>query len=225
MPAYGEAITLTATVTANSPGAGMPTWTVDFYDGDTLAGTGTLDESGEATFTTTLGALDDGTHTITAVYEGDDDFSTSTSTGISVAVGQDTRGRRRCRRLDPAVYGDTVTLTVTVTADEPGSGVPTGTVDFYDGDTLLGTGTLDESGEATLPVSDLVVGTHEITAVYEGDTDFSGSTASSVSLDVTQQATTTTLSPSTGPTVYGQSVMLTATVAGVSGVRTFPRGR
>ena len=117
-----------------------------------------------------------------------------------------------------------MTLTVTVTADEPGSGVPTGTVDFYDGDTLLGTGTLDESGEATLPVSGFVVGTHEITAVYEGDTDFAGSTASAVSLDVTQQATTTTLSPSTGPAVYGQSVMLTATVAGVSGGADLPTG-
>ena len=150
----------------------MPTGTVDFYDGDTLIGTGTLDESGEATFTTTS-ALDYGTHTITAVYEGDDDFSTSTSTGISVAVGQDTT-TATVSPLDPAVYGDTVTLTVTVTADEPGSGVPTGTVDFYDGDTLLGTGTLDESGEATLPVSGLVVGTHEITAVYEGDTRLRG---------------------------------------------------
>ena len=68
------------------------------------------------------------------------------------------------------------------------------------------------------------MGTHEITAVYEGDTDFSGSTASSVSLDVTQQATTATLSPSTGPTVYGQSVMLTATVAGVSGGTDLPTG-
>src|SRR5262249_7354325 len=36
---YGQAVTLTATVTANAPGSGTPTGTVSFYDGTTLLGT------------------------------------------------------------------------------------------------------------------------------------------------------------------------------------------
>ena len=161
--------------------------------------------------------------TASLAYEGDDNFTTSTSPMITVAVGQDTT-TATVSPLDPAVYGDTVTIMVTVTANSPGSGVPTGTVKFYDHGTLLGCEPLDGSGVATLPVSDLGVGTHCITAVYKGDTDFVCSRATAVSFDVTQQATTTTLSPSTGPAVYGQSVMLTATVAGVSGGADLPTG-
>ena len=102
MAAYGEVITLTATVTVIRRG-GMPTGTVDFYDGDTLIGTGRW-MSRARPRSLLCRRLDYGMHTITAVYEGDDDFSTSTSTGISVAVGQDTT-TATVSPLDPAVYG------------------------------------------------------------------------------------------------------------------------
>src|SRR5262249_3182758 len=61
-----------------------------------------------------------------------------------------------------AVFGQTVTLTATVTA--LGGVVPTGGVRFMDGNTNLGIESLDANGQATLPVS-LGVGTHALTAV------------------------------------------------------------
>ena len=72
-----------------------------------------------------------------------------------------------------------VTLTATVTDATPGStGTPTGTVSFYDGSSLLGTGTLS-SGAATLSTTALNAGaTNVITAVYGGDTNFMGSNTS-----------------------------------------------
>ncbi|MDV9203194.1 Ig-like domain-containing protein, partial [Streptomyces sp. Wh19] len=58
----------------------------------------------------------------------------------------------------------------------PGAGTPTGTVDFFDGATLLGTGTLS-GGVATFTTSTLAIGTHPLTAVYNGDANFTSSTS------------------------------------------------
>ena len=66
-----------------------------------------------------------------------------------------------------------MTFTATVTSR---GGTPTGTVTFKDGSSTLGTGTVS-SGKAKLTTSKLSVGTHTITAVYGGSTDFSGSTS------------------------------------------------
>ena len=80
----GQSVTFTAAITAVSPGAGTPSGIVTFYDnGSTMLGTGTL-TGGVTTFTTTTLPL--GSNSITAVYSGDTDFSTSTSVAVSQTV-------------------------------------------------------------------------------------------------------------------------------------------
>ncbi|MBN2463258.1 MAG: Ig-like domain repeat protein, partial [Dehalococcoidia bacterium] len=74
---YGEPVSFTTTVTAMPPGAGIPTGTVNFKEGATTLDTGTLDASGQATFTTS--SLSVGNHTITTEYGGDGDFNASAS--------------------------------------------------------------------------------------------------------------------------------------------------
>ena len=69
-----------------------------------------------------------------------------------------------------------VKFTATVSAVAPGSGTPTGTVTFYDGTTVLGTASM-RRGIATFTISSMSVGTHSITAVYSGDTNFQTSTS------------------------------------------------
>ena len=76
---------------------------------------------------------------------------------------------------NPAMQGDHVTLTATV------GGGQTGTVTFYDGTTVLGTVTIN-GDIATLVISTLAPGTHSITAVYNGDANFSSATSAPVSL-------------------------------------------
>ena len=62
----------------------------------------------------------------------------------------------------------TVTLTAVVT-NKDGSNTPgVGQVDFYDGSTDLGSSTLDSTGTATLTTSFIELGSHTITAVYDG---------------------------------------------------------
>jgi hypothetical protein len=69
-----------------------------------------------------------------------------------------------------------VTLTATVSAVAPGSGKPTGSVTFMDGSTVLGTANLN-NGTASISTSGLSVGSHSITAVYNGNPNFTASTS------------------------------------------------
>ena len=84
----GRAVTFTATVTARVSGAGIPTGQVIFYDGATSLGTGTLDGSGKATFSTAALSFAGSPHSITAAYSADANFQPSTSPAISQVVNK-----------------------------------------------------------------------------------------------------------------------------------------
>jgi hypothetical protein len=77
----GASVTLTAAV---SGAGGTPTGTVTFSDGGTQLGTGTLNSSGQAAYSTSSLAV--GTHSLTAAYGGDTNFAASTSSAVSVTV-------------------------------------------------------------------------------------------------------------------------------------------
>jgi hypothetical protein len=79
---------------------------------------------------------------------------------------------------NPSHFGQAVTFTATVTAQQGFyKGTPTGTVSFYDGTTNIGNSNLNSSGVATLTTSTLSVGTHSMTATYNGDANFATSTS------------------------------------------------
>jgi sugar lactone lactonase YvrE len=69
-------------------------------------------------------------------------------------------------------------LTFTARVTSATSGTPTGSVNFMDGSTSLGSATLDNTGYATLTLSTLSAGSHSITTVYAGDTNFTTNTSS-----------------------------------------------
>jgi len=81
---YGQPITFTATVTTS--GSIAPTGTVNFRSGSYGIGTGTLNASGVATFTTSL--LKPGLYRITALYNGDASNLHSISAVLYQAVKQ-----------------------------------------------------------------------------------------------------------------------------------------
>jgi len=74
------AVTFTATVASTT---GTPTGMVGFYDGTTLLGSATL-AHGTAAYTTSV--LTSGADSIKAIYSGDANFSTATSTAVSETV-------------------------------------------------------------------------------------------------------------------------------------------
>ncbi len=103
-------------------------------------------------------------------------------------------------------FGQDVTLTATFTATQVGSSPMTGTVDFYDGSTYLGTAAMpppgasaviaagravgeSTSGSAALPTNALSPGTHTITAVYSGNAMYGPATTQTSATVVVDQAT------------------------------------
>ncbi|MFL6025026.1 MAG: beta strand repeat-containing protein [Marmoricola sp.] len=166
--AYGDAVTVTSTVVGLSPAVGKPTGLVQVWEGDELLGSTSLvpasaANTSKATFvTTSLGA---GTHTLKAVYVGNFNFDGSQGTASQV-VGQVPTVTGIASSGTPAVYGDTVTFTATVTTS---AGSPTGTVTFKEGSTVLGAAPLGSGGQAALSVPGLHTGTHAVTASYGGD--------------------------------------------------------
>src|SRR5207244_4266171 len=94
----------------------------------------------------------------------------------------------------------------------PGSGTPTGGVEFFADGTSFGTGTLSSGSTVSPPISSLGVGVHTVTGTYTGDPGFVTSTAS-VTQTVGQSGSATTVSSSANPSVSGQPVIFTAHIA------------
>ena len=186
---------------------GIPTGTVTYFDGKTQIGTSTLDILGLTSFN--ISTLSAGSHTITAVYSGDNTFLGSTSNIVIQKVHYDTK-TTLTSSVNPSISGQSVRFTATVTA---AAGTPTGTVTFNDGFTVLGTGTLS-GGKATYTTSALSVGSHPITASYGGDATNDVST-SNVLVQVvnSKPKAIVNLSSSLNPSVYGQSVSFTTTLS------------
>jgi hypothetical protein len=204
----GQSVTFTATVTSTSPGTGTPTGTVTFYNGNTFLAQETL-SSGKASFPTST--LPVGSNSITAVYSGDGNYLGITSSIVKQTVSQDSTKTVVKSSGNPSVFGQSVTFTATVTVKSPGTGTPAGTVIFYNGGTELGPGTLNGSGQATYSTSSLAVGTHSITAVYQGATDYASSTSSAINQKVNKAGTTTAIAGPGDPAPNTQ-VQFTATV-------------
>src|SRR5207253_1431361 len=108
-----------------------------------------------------------------------------------------------------------VTVTATVT-QASGTVTPTGTVTFKDGATTLGTGALDGSGQAKFAISSLSVSNHILSSVYGGDGNYNTSTSTNFTQTVNKASSATALASSFNPSVFGQSVTFTATVAAVA---------
>ena len=167
---YGQGVTFTATVTS-SIGPPPDGETVTFEQGSTVLGTGTL-SGGTATFSAST--LAPGTKSIKAFYGGDASFAASTSTAVSQVIGKASSTTTLTSSLNPSAYGQSVTFTATVSPQF--SGTPTGTVVFKDGTKTLKSVTLS-GGVASYMVSTLAVGSHGITANYNGSMDFTASSA------------------------------------------------
>ncbi len=206
---YGQNVTLTATVSAKAPGAGTPTGTVTFLDGTTTLSTATLTNG---TVNIGVPSLPVGSNSITVSYSGDTNFTGSTSAALTQTVKEASTTTKLTSSANPSVYGQSVTFTATVTAKSPGSGTPTGMVTFLDGITTMAVLPLSGGTVAYTPPAPLSVGSHSITVQYASDGNFAASTSSALSQTVHKSATTTTLTSSENPSVFGDNVTFTVTV-------------
>jgi ELWxxDGT repeat protein len=217
----GQPVTFTATVT---PAHGvLDGGSVDFTDGSTDLGTVAVGAGGQASLSVALAV---GTHHVTAVYLGDANFNGSTSGAVTVTVtsGIDTTTALSVSATSVGA-GEPVTFTATVSS-ALGS-VDGGSVDFRDGQTDLGSVSVDGNGVATLTAT-LPIGPHDVNAVYSGDAAFNGSTSPSVHVAVhpvfSPAEGRVTLTASSTSLSDGQPVTFTATVDQIAGGSLPPGG-
>lgn len=203
----GQASTFSVTVSGAS-GVPTPAGTVTLNFGDGSSQAVLTLSSGTASTTHTYATAAHFTTVLT--YSGDTNYTGTTITG-PFTVGQATSGTSVSSSANPSPFGLPVTFTATVTGVSP-----TGTVQFLDSATLIGSGTLS-SGQATLTTSALSPGARSITAVYGGDSNNAGSTSPVLTQTISLSSTTTALASSKNPSDVGQPVTFTATVTSAGG--------
>jgi Bacterial Ig-like domain (group 3) len=205
---YNQQVTFTAVVTATS---GSPTGLVTFKDGASILGTGTLSGGVASVLVSTLAV---GTHSISANYGGDTNFSGSSSTLVSQIVNKATTSTALTSSPNPSLVNQQVTFTATVKGVN--GGTPTGSVTFKQGTTALATGSL-VSGVASFSTTYSTAGSRSLTATYSGDGNYLSSTSPAHAQTISKIPTTTTLSSSNNPSTFGGAVTFTATVSSSSG--------
>ena len=199
---YGGSVTLTATVTQS--GSAVTGETVTFYDGSTSLGTATTNSSGVATLTKS--DFNAGSHSLTAVY-GD-----VSSTDVSLTVAKATPTISLTASSTTPTYGTSINLVGALSS--LGSGA---SVKIYDGNTLLDTVTTGTGGAFTCSTSSLTVGSHSLTAVFEGNANYNSVTSSAVSVNVSKITSTISLSAVSSTIAVGDSPQLTGILSVGSG--------
>jgi hypothetical protein len=171
------------------------TATVDWDIAGHHADPGTVTQDGTGTYhvTATRPVFNAGTYTVAVGISED---NTSTTVIDSQEVDKDDTTTTAAASPATSSFGQSVTFSATVTANPPGSGIPTGTVDFFDTSTNndLGPATLS-GGSASLSTSTLSVGSHSILVSYLGDTNF---LPSSTTVTVSVLSSVLVLNPALG---------------------------
>jgi hypothetical protein len=208
-PAYiSQPVTFTATVTASN--GSLAIGTVNFFQGTTLVSSATL-VSGIATYRTTFATA--GNRNMSARFLANAPYLASNSSALTQRVLNlpAATTTQVSSSMSPSMVGQAVIFTAEVKSTF--GAIPDGeTIRFTDGGgALLGTApTL--GGSASLSYSTLTAGSHQIRATYGGDPTFATSTSAAITQVVSKYATTTSMVSGINPSIYGQSVTLTATV-------------
>ena len=171
LPMFGLPVTVSALL-AGATGLPAPTGTVTFAESGAVRGTVPVGSDGRGSLA--LPSLNAGSHSFSASYGGDTNYSSSTAPALDVFVSKAVTNTTLA-----ANFGAPFVATVTVTQ---GAGVPTGTVQFVQGGTPIGTAPLVQQGSsftATLPAGSQ---TGSIWANYQGDSNFNGSLAPAVTV-------------------------------------------
>ena len=171
---YGQKVTLTAAVTTTGPVA--PTGTVVFmwkyFTTTYTIGTATLNSAGVATLNRSN--LNADPYPMIAVYRGDTNNLSSTSTVLNQTVLQTTSQATITSSLNPSTVGQPVTFEAKFTSPTV---IPSGPVTFKAGTTVLGTAQL-AGGKATWTTSTLPAGSTIVKVTYDGNSNIKGSSAS-----------------------------------------------
>jgi hypothetical protein len=197
--APGTNVTLTATVADSSVPGTIPAGTVSFYDGSAvpanLIGTAQTVNTTTGKASVSTSTLSTASHTLTAVFTPTNSTLFATSTGTAPYTIANLDASNTALSVNPTTGPafSTVALTATLTDTTTPATTPTGTVQFLDGATPIGSPVALVAGVATLnDTAGFTFSspgpTHSITAVYSGSATVSGSTSQAVVFTATAPA-------------------------------------
>ncbi|HEX3969043.1 MAG TPA: Ig-like domain repeat protein [Edaphobacter sp.] len=199
--------TVTPTVCNTSAPSCVPTGTVQFFVGTTPVGApATLDATGVAS--SSIGGQNVGTFTVTAVYNGDSFYGSSTAPALSITVI--TGAATAAISFSSASLPQFQPLTISAKLSSASGSIPTGTVTFLADGKAIGAAALNAAGVAIIvdpvlidpntgkafnPIPTpntfgLFAGAHAITAAYSGDANYNKSTSPAATLTIQPDAAT-----------------------------------
>jgi hypothetical protein len=260
---YGDQVSFTATVTPTSAGStpggnvtfsGSRTNSSGVVSGFNItcieSGLNHVPVSGGSATCTPASALPGGSDTITASYGGDPTYAPSSGNTVQTVAPLATTTGIANTGINPTTYGQPATFTATITAVPSNDGraqattaPPGGNANFYKRSisstnklpdcTTVPVSTTGGTTTSTCNTRDLDLGSNNVFAQYNGDSNYTRSSTgnTSVSQTVNQGSSSTSVSPLTSQSAPGQQVTITATVtptnlglAGPTGTVTFAAG-
>ena len=226
-PTLGQPVTITATVAFTPNGSAVPSGTMTFYVDNQPYGQPVAVANDQASITIT--GLSGGAHNIGASYSGDNNYAPSAAATLPLTLG---------RASSSVSYIFTSGLSSNPTSAAPGASIgyqatvvpsytaiPTGTVSFYAGTTLIGTAGVQPftaQNQPTVYLAKLITtntpaGSDSITAVYSGDVNYLPSTSAAQVVLITPSAFALTPATATMTLTSGQTGTLNYTVTSYSG--------
>ena len=176
---FGQTAVFTATISGG--GGPTPTGSVLFLDGTTTLGTVAVNGASQALLA--YGSLAIGSHSITAMYAGNANYAASTSPALVQVVNASTgisTSTTLSSSANPSSGGQSVVFTASVVGTSGNTPIPTGTVTFMNGTTMLGAVGLSGTAQASFTAGPLSAGSYSITAIYSGDSTYAGSSSTSL---------------------------------------------
>ena len=218
---FNQSVTFAATVTAPSVSGGVPlSGTVNFVDsvtGLSIPGCSAVSPNGASLAQCVTTGLAIGSHTVTATYGSDANFSTSNKS-VGLNVGAASTNVAVASNSNPSVVNASVILSATVSSAAQGSSTFTGNMSFLvNGPAITGCSNLPVNGTtgvAQCVTSALPVGADTISAVYAGDSAFGGASGNLVqTVNQSNSFTLALTSPTnSAPVEFGASITFTAAI-------------
>jgi hypothetical protein len=162
---------------------------------------------------TAEGRFTPGTYNISASFSGDANLLSSTSAVIKQVISPPASQSYLSVTPSPGYLGHNVTLTAYVRGP---LSTPTGVVQFLDGATVLGSGTL-VSGSATFSTSSLAIGAHTLSVSYAGDADNGSSSSLPYTETIEAYDFSVTATPASASVAMGGSTTVSITETSVGG--------
>lgn len=206
----GQNVTFTATVLGVANGV-LPTGAVQFYDNGTALGAAQalVPGDGDAVAQLTTSQLTTGTHSITATYTGDTNYTLLTFGPAQIVVSATSTSLTLTSSTTSTTAGAMVTFDMQLS----GTSFPVGeTVTLSGIPTTTAAPVLDATGHAVYRFGIFAPGAYTIQAQYYGDANFSPATSNSVTLQIAATPVAVNLTSSANPVAYPTPINLTATV-------------